>query len=104
MSSFHFAIMRPGRFLALLTIAFALPLMGTFAAAQNNQPIDEVYGGYSWLHPGGYGDRNFKVPDLSSGFDVSNTYYLPRMHNLGIVADGSGDFNATTGVGFALAG
>jgi hypothetical protein len=97
--------MRRGRFLALIVMAFALCLVGTFAAAQTNQPIDEVYGGYSWLHPGGYGDLNYQVPDLTSGFDISNTYYLPKLHNVGIVLDGSGHLPKNgSGAGFGLAG
>jgi hypothetical protein len=89
--------------------------VATFAAAQNYQPKDEVYGGYSWLAPNGYGDLNFKVNDIVDGFDASNTYYLPKYHNLGFVMDGSGHFNGGvtppglngnhgTAAGFALGG
>jgi hypothetical protein len=86
---------------ALIALTCALCLCGTFAAAQNNQPKDEVFGGYSWEHTGGYVDNGFKSPDIADGFDVSNTYYLPQMHNLGILADFSYNFNgkiAGTGV------
>jgi len=72
------------------------------------QPKDEVFLGYSWLHPGGYGDLGYKVPDITHGFDISNTYYLPSLHNVGFLADGSGHFgsNASKGnsVGYALFG
>jgi len=76
----------------LIALACSLCLLGTFAAAQNNQPKDEVYGGYSWLHTGGSLD-GLSTPDIASGFDLSNTYYLPQMHNLGILADFSYNFN-----------
>ena len=80
---------------ALVALACALCLCGTFAAAQTIQPVDEVFGGYSWLHTGGYVDDGFKSPDITAGFDLSNTYYLPQAHNLGILADFSYHFNGS---------
>jgi hypothetical protein len=89
-----------------IALAFALCLLGTYASAQTIQPKDEIFGGYSWLHPNGYADLGFKVPDIANGFDLSNTYYFPTMHNLGVLADGSGHFNSGegTGVGYLLGG
>ncbi len=88
--------------------AFALCLLAAQASAQTIQPQDEVFGGYSWLHPNGYGDLGYKVPDISHGFDLSNTYYLPQLHNVGLLADGSGHFGSGgsqgSGVGYALFG
>jgi len=103
------------RALALIAVGCALCLVATFTAAQN-QPKDEIFGGYSWLAPNGYGDFGYKINDIVKGFDASNTYYFPSYHNLGFVLDGSGHFNGGvtphpptasndgTGVGFALAG
>ncbi len=68
-------------------------LCSTFAAAQEIQPKDEVYGGYSWLHTGGYVDGGFKSPDIARGFDISNVYYFPQAHNLGVLADFSYNWN-----------
>src|SRR5271157_5949761 len=91
--SSRFAVV-PTRIVVTLTaLACALCLCGTFAAAQTIQPVDEVFGGYSWLHTGGYVDCGFKSPDIASGFDISNVYYLPQAHNLGILADFSYHFN-----------
>jgi outer membrane protein OmpA-like peptidoglycan-associated protein len=92
-----------------LAACLLLSLCGTFAAAQVTiQPKDEIFGGYSWLHVGGYADFGIKMPDIVNGFDASNTYYLPQAHNLGIIFDGSGHFSTGspnyTGIGFAFAG
>jgi len=76
--------------------------LGTRASAQVTiQPKDEVFGGYSWLHTNGYAafdDIGYKVPDITDGFDLSNTYYLPSMHNLGVLADFSYHFNGNNTV------
>src|SRR5271166_4295457 len=80
-----------------IALAFTLCVLGTVAAAQVTiQPKDEVFGGYSWLHTNGYSafqDISYKVPDITDGFDISNTYYLPQEHNLGVLADFSYHFN-----------
>ncbi len=99
----------PKRVLAvLITLAFVLCLSGTYAAAQPTwQPKNEVFGGYSWIHPNGSVDWG-KVPDISSGFDVSITHYFSGMRNIGVVFDGSGHLAKSTGdysdVGTAFAG
>ena len=95
----------PRRFLAkTVALAFALCLLGTWAAAQvTMQPMDEVYGGYSWLHPGGHYDFGVQTKDNATGVDMSNVYYFRKVHNLGWLVDGSlnwgtkyGDDNAAT--------
>ena len=103
MSSRFAVVLRP-IVVTLSALVCCLCLLGTFAAAQTIQPVDEVFGGYSWLHANGYGDFGYKVPDLASGFDISNTYYLPQMHNLGVLAAGSAPFGTGAGVGYALFG
>jgi hypothetical protein len=80
----------------LITFACALCLLAAYAPAQVVQPKDEIFGGYSWLDPNGYGDLGYKIQDIAKGFDVSNTYYLPSAHNLGLLVDGSGHFNGGT--------
>ncbi len=89
-----------------ITLAFALCLLGAYASAQTVQPVDEIFAGYSWLHPNGYGDLGYKVNDIANGFDLSNTYYLPSLHNIGILVDGSGHLHSSqgTGVGYILGG
>src|SRR5450755_4451245 len=103
----------PTRVIAtLIALTSALCLLGTFALAQTDiQPKDEVFGGYSWLHPNGKADYGYKVPDMAKGFDFSNTYYLPSAHNLGVLVDGSGHFgsndravSSNSEVGYILGG
>jgi outer membrane protein OmpA-like peptidoglycan-associated protein len=67
-----------------------LCLWGTYTAAQVTiQPKDEVYAGYAWLHPAGHYDLDIKTRDVTKGIDISNVYYLPFAHNLGILVDSS---------------
>jgi hypothetical protein len=68
------------------------------------QPRDEVFGGYSWLHPNGRVDFGYKVENIAKGFDSSNVYYVPAAQNLGILLDGSGHFGNDTEVGYILGG
>ncbi len=88
-----------------IALAFAVCLMGSFAAAQVTvQPKAEVFGGYSWYHPNGYVDWGH-VPDIAHGWNASSTFYFPQAHNLGVVVDGSGHYNGTfANAGFGLAG
>ncbi len=89
-------------FAVLIALVFVLGLSGTYAAAQvTNQPINEIYLGYSWLHPNGNVDWG-KVPDIVSGGDASFTHYLPQAHNLGLIADGS--YHSGKGAGGNLGG
>ena len=100
-----------------LTTAFVLVLLAVGATAQNAyQPKDEVFGGYSWLAPNGWGDLYFRINNIPKGFDASNTYYFSGAHNIGLLIDGSGHFsgattpgnpltsNDKTGVGYVLTG
>ncbi len=89
----------------MIALAVALCLLAVYASAQTDiQPKDEVFGGYSWLHPNGKVDYGYQVPDIASGFDFSNVYYVPAAHNLGILVDGSGHFGSDTDVGYILGG
>src|SRR5664280_206488 len=96
----------PTRFVAtLIALAFTLCMLGVYASAQTDiQPKDEVFGGYSWLHPNVRVDYGYKVEDIVKGFDFSNVYYLPSAHNLGVLVDGSGHFGSETSVGYILGG
>src|SRR5664280_2102930 len=114
--SFCVAAVGTRRALTLIAIACALSSLGTLAPAQNPSPKDEVFGGYSWLAPNGWGDLDYKINDIPKGFDASNTYYFSGAHNIGLLMDGSGHFNGATtpgnpftsndktGVGYALFG
>ena len=88
-----------------IALAFAVVLLGSFAAAQVTvQPKAEIFGGYSWLHPNGFVDWGH-VPDIAHGWNASSTFYLPQAHNLGILVDGSGHYNSTfSNVGIGLLG
>ncbi len=83
-------------FTALLALAFALLLSATYAAAQaTSSPKNEIYLGYSWLHPNGNVDWG-TVPDIVAGGDASITHYFPNAWNLGVIVDGS--YHAGKGV------
>jgi outer membrane protein OmpA-like peptidoglycan-associated protein len=83
------------RILAVLIAATFLT--GIYAAAQvTSSPKNEIYAGYSWLHPNGNVDWG-KVPDIVAGGDASITHYFPNAWNLGIIADGS--FHSGKGAG-----
>ncbi len=108
----------PQRVLAIfLTTAFVVVLLAAGATAQNAyQPKDEIFGGYSWLAPNGWGDLDYRINNIPKGFDASNTYYFSGAHNIGLLVDGSGHFNGATtpgnpftsndktGVGYVLTG
>jgi hypothetical protein len=92
-------------------------LLAAGATAQNAyQPKDEIFGGYSWLAPNGWGDLDYRINNIPKGFDASNTYYFSGAHNIGLLIDGSGHFsgattpgnpftsNDKTGVGYVLTG
>ena len=90
---------------ASIALAFALCLLGVLATAQTDiQPKDEIFGGYSWLHPNAHVDNGFQVQDISKGFDFSNVYYLPSAHNLGVLGDVSGHWGNHVNAGYLLAG
>ena len=106
---------RKSIFLVALGCAFCC--LVTAVSAQNACPKDEIFGGYSWLAPNGWGDLDYKINNIPNAFDASNTFYLPGAHNVGILMDGSGHFNGgttppnlqngsnnSTGVGYALGG
>ena len=87
------AVVPKRAYAVLIALALVLGLSGTYAAAQETvYPKNEVYVGYAWLHPNGSVDWG-KVPDITNGFDASITHYLPSIHNLGIVVDGSYHWN-----------
>jgi outer membrane protein OmpA-like peptidoglycan-associated protein len=74
---------------AFVAVAFLVCLSGAYAFGQATvQPKNEIFAGYSWLHPNGYVDWG-KVSDIVAGGDISFTHYLPNARNLGIIADGS---------------
>ena len=96
----------PKRLIATtIALAFAVVLLGSFAAAQVTvEPRAEIFGGYSWLHPNGYVDWG-KVPDIAHGWNASSTFYFPNVRKLGVVVDGSGHYNSTNAnVGLGLIG
>jgi len=107
------AVVPKRAYAVLIALVVVIGLSGTYAAAQDTvYPKYEVYGGYAWLHPNGNVDWG-KVPDITSGFDASITYYLPGAHNLGILVDGGYHWNSQTNslgptfgetVGLAMAG
>jgi hypothetical protein len=91
--SSRFAVVLTRFVVTLTALVCAVCLTGTFAAAQTNQPVAEVFTGYSWLHTNGYINLGFKSPDIVDGFDLSYVYYLPQMHNLGVLGDISYHWN-----------
>lgn len=101
------AVVPKSIFAVLIALAF---LAGTYAVAQDTvQPENEIYLGYSWLHPNGNVDWG-KVPDIVAGGDASVTHYFPQLHNVGAIVDGSihsgrgANNQLGANVGYALAG
>ncbi len=102
----------------LVALGCALCFLSVRGVAQNAcRPEDEIFGGYAWLAPNGWGDLNYKINNIPNAFDASNTYYLPKTPNLGLLVDGSGHFrggttppnldngaNNATAVGYTLGG
>ena len=105
------------RGISLAVLACSMFALVATVSAQNACQKDEIFGGYAALIPNGWGDLDYKINTIPNAFDVSNTYYLPNAHNVGLLLDGSGHFkgsttppnlangsNDSTGVGYALAG
>src|SRR5271165_6484248 len=104
--------------LARIALGCVLCCLGTIASAQNTyRPVDEIFGGYAFLAPNGWGDLDYKINNIPNAFDASNTYYLRRAPNLGLLIDGSGHFlggttppnlangsNSGTAAGYLLGG
>ncbi len=91
------AVVPKRAYAVLIALALVLGLSGTYVTAQETVfPKNEVYVGYAWLHPNGSVDWG-QVPDITNGFDVSVTHYLPSIHNLGIIVDGSYHWNGHGG-------
>lgn len=75
--------------ISVLLLALAgLTLSVSPLAAQNPPPKDEIFGGYSVLFPNGWEEPNYKANTIPDAFSVSNTYYLPKAHNLYFVPAG----------------
>ena len=77
--SWHLAA--AGRRLAGVLIALIVVLcsLGSGSLAQNAcRPKDEIFGGYAFLAPNGWGDLDYKINIIPNAFDASNTYYLPK--------------------------
>ena len=87
----------------LLALTAGLSLMCSAAAAQDNHPVPkvEVFGGYSWLHPGGT-LNNRDVPDISKGFALSGTYNFSKF--LGLTLDGAGHYGDASHVSTLMVG
>src|SRR5271169_3270575 len=116
--SWHLAAASRCGVVALIALGCVLCSLGTFASAQNTyRPEDEIFGGYAFLAPNGWGDLDYKINNIPNAFDVSNTYYLRSVPSLGLLIDGSGHFlggttppnlangsNNGTAVGYLLGG
>jgi hypothetical protein len=116
--SWHYATAGRRIAVALIALSCGLGCLGTIALAQNAcRPEDEIFGGYAFLFPNGWGDLDYKINNIPNAFDASNTYYLRKAPNFGLLLDGSGHFfggttppnlvngsDDSTGVGYALGG
>jgi outer membrane protein OmpA-like peptidoglycan-associated protein len=74
--------------LLISAVAFCAPSL--LSAQSEPAPKVEVFGGYSWYHPGGTVlDR--QIPDIAKGWGGQVTYNLNRW--AGIAVDGSGHYH-----------
>jgi len=62
--------------------------LGSFA--QENPPRVEIFGGYSWYHPG-FSTPAGQVPDIEKGLGIAGTFNINRW--VGITADFSGHYD-----------
>src|SRR5437899_9830053 len=73
-------------------------MIGSSAQAQDEQPAPkvEIFGGYSWLHPGGTLSTG-TIPDISHGWAASATYdFTPHF---GLTLDGSAHYSDFADIG-----
>ena len=95
--SWRLAAMGTCSALARIALGCVLCCLGTLASAQNDyRPKDEIFGGYAFLAPNGWGDLDYKINSIPNTFDASNTYYLRSVPNLGLLMDGSAHFRGGT--------
>jgi hypothetical protein len=79
------------RLLAVILVsAVALCAPSLLSAQTQDAPKVEVFGGYSWYHPGG-SIIGFKIPDFNKGWGGQFTYNLSKY--FGIAVDGTGHYN-----------
>src|SRR5438477_1975712 len=86
-----------------LCLAAGLALLSCLALAQDEHPVPkvELFGGYSWMHPGGtLGTRH--IPDLKKGWAASGTYNFSKY--VGLTIDGSGHYSDFSNIGTAMIG
>ncbi len=68
-----------------LPLALTFLLLSTTAFAQNDTaPKVDIFGGYSWLNPGGR-VAGIKLPGLNKGFGIASTYNFNKY--VGLTAD-----------------
>src|ERR1035441_2054611 len=92
-------LVSPGRRIAVALIALSCAscCLDSVSRAQNAcRPEDEIFGGYAFLFPNGWGDLDYKINNIPNAFDASNTYYFRNTPNFGLVLDGSGHFRGGT--------
>ncbi len=74
-----------------VTLAISLFLMSSVLVAQQSPPRVDIFGGYSWLHPGDL--DGLSLPSLSKGFGIATTINLNRWFGLTFDTDAHyGDF------------
>jgi hypothetical protein len=89
------------RYLSLmLVISFALCVPSLVSAQLQDAPKVEVFGGYSFYHPGGK-INGFNTKDLNEGWAGQFTYNLS--HWAGIAVDGNGHYGKGAGTAHSIA-
>ncbi len=102
--SLRMSAVKRGASSALLAFAAAVMLFPAASVAQSDSsyPKVELFGGYSWLNPGGSLPTTGKVPGIPKGWDAALNYNFNKW--LGVKGDVGGHYKDVANVGTFLFG
>ena len=87
------------RWFSVMLVTAVFLCTASFLCAQETAPKVEVFGGYSWYHPGGT-VVGATVPDFNKGWGAQFTYNVNNW--VGLAVDGNGHYNDNFGDAHSL--